>query len=129
MQTVLRLVEHRACWAVDHVVGDLIATVGRQAVQDDRVDVRRGEEVGVDLIGPERRTTVLTVVLLSHRHPGVGDQDVGAGRARVSVGVENIFDQRLKVRDGLGETPLSYQPDYLDPLGRTFRISLRKILY
>ncbi|WP_433952177.1 TonB-dependent receptor [Brevundimonas diminuta] len=49
--------------------------------------------------------------------------------ARVSVGVENIFDQRLKVRDGLGETPLSYQPDYLDPLGRTFRISLRKILY
>jgi outer membrane receptor protein involved in Fe transport len=49
--------------------------------------------------------------------------------ARISVGVENIFDQRLKVRDGLGETPLSYQPDYLDPLGRTFRISLRKILY
>lgn len=49
--------------------------------------------------------------------------------ARVSVGVENIFDQRLKVRDGLGNTPLSYQPDYLDPLGRTFRISLRKILY
>ncbi|HAD84351.1 MAG TPA: hypothetical protein DCG71_05850, partial [Brevundimonas sp.] len=49
--------------------------------------------------------------------------------ARVSVGVENIFDQRLEVRDGLGNTPLSYQPDYLDPLGRTFRISLRKILY
>ncbi|MNI76811.1 hypothetical protein D3C73_1330640 [compost metagenome] len=49
--------------------------------------------------------------------------------ARVSVGVENLFDQRLEVRDGLGNTPLSYQPDYLDPLGRTFRISLRKILY
>ena len=49
--------------------------------------------------------------------------------ARVSVGVENIFDQRLDVRDGLGNTPLSYQPDYLDPMGRTFRISLRKILY
>lgn len=49
--------------------------------------------------------------------------------ARVSVGIENLFDQRLDVRDGLGETPLSYQPDYLDPLGRTFRISLRKILF
>ncbi|MBD7940737.1 TonB-dependent receptor [Brevundimonas guildfordensis] len=48
---------------------------------------------------------------------------------RVSLGVENIFDQRLDVRDGLGNTPLSYQPDYLDPMGRTFRISLRKILY
>lgn len=49
--------------------------------------------------------------------------------ARVSIGVENLFDQRLDVRDGLGETPLSYQPDYLDPLGRTFRVSLRKILF
>ncbi len=49
--------------------------------------------------------------------------------ARVSIGIENLFDQRLNVRDGLGETPLSYQPDYLDPLGRTFRISLRKILF
>lgn len=49
--------------------------------------------------------------------------------ARVSVGVDNIFDQKLDVRNGLGETPLSYQPDYLDPLGRTFRVSLRKILF
>ena len=49
--------------------------------------------------------------------------------ARVSVGVENLFDQKMDVRNGLGETPLSYQPDYLDPLGRTFRISFRKILF
>ncbi|WP_313103898.1 TonB-dependent receptor, partial [Brevundimonas sp.] len=49
--------------------------------------------------------------------------------ARVSVGVDNIFDQKLDVRNGLGETPLSYQPDYLDPLGRTFRVSFRKILF
>jgi len=49
--------------------------------------------------------------------------------ARVSIGIDNIFDQRLDVRNGLGETPNAYQPDYLDPLGRTFRISLRKILF
>ena len=49
--------------------------------------------------------------------------------ARVSLGVDNLFDQRLEVRNGLGETPLAYQPDYIDPLGRTFRISLRKILF
>jgi len=49
--------------------------------------------------------------------------------ARISVGIDNIFDQKLDVRNGLGETPLSYQPDYLDPLGRTFRISFRKILF
>jgi len=33
------------------------------------------------------------------------------------------------VRNGLGETPNAYQPDYLDPLGRTFRVSFRKILF
>ncbi len=49
--------------------------------------------------------------------------------ARVSVGVDNIFDQKLDVRNGLGVTPDAYQPDYLDPLGRTFRVSLRKILF
>jgi len=49
--------------------------------------------------------------------------------ARVSFGVENLFDQKMDVRNGLGETPLSYQPDYLDPLGRTFRVSLRTILF
>lgn len=49
--------------------------------------------------------------------------------ARVSVGVDNLFDQKLDVRNGLGVTPDAYQPDYLDPLGRTFRVSFRKILF
>lgn len=49
--------------------------------------------------------------------------------ARINFGVENLFDSRLEVRDAQGNTPLSYQSDYLDPLGRTFRISLRKILF
>lgn len=48
---------------------------------------------------------------------------------RVSLGVENLFDERMKVTDANGDTPLSYQKDYLDPNGRTFRISLRKILF
>jgi hypothetical protein len=47
--------------------------------------------------------------------------------ARVSLSVGNLFDSRLRVRDETGATPLSYQPDYLDPLGRTVRISLRKL--
>jgi len=49
--------------------------------------------------------------------------------ARVSVGIDNLFDQKLDVRNGLGVTPDAYQPDYLDPLGRTFRVSFRKILF
>ncbi len=49
--------------------------------------------------------------------------------ARVRVGIDNLFDQKLDVRNGLGVTPDAYQPDYLDPLGRTFRVSFRKILF
>ncbi len=47
---------------------------------------------------------------------------------RISLGVTNMFDSRQTVRDGTGATPLSYLPGYLDPLGRTVRISLRKTL-
>jgi hypothetical protein len=49
--------------------------------------------------------------------------------ARVSIGVDNLFDTRLSVRDQNGVTPLSYQPAYLDPLGRVVRISFRKLFF
>ena len=49
--------------------------------------------------------------------------------SRVSIGIDNLFDERLKVTDANGDTPLSYQPDYLDPMGRTFRINFRKIIF
>jgi len=45
---------------------------------------------------------------------------------RVSLGVNNLLNQRLQVRDSNGATPSSYQPDLLDPLGRSVRISIRK---
>ena len=48
---------------------------------------------------------------------------------RVSLAVDNIFDNRLRVRDAAGLTPLGYQGDLLDPLGRSVRISLRKVFF
>ncbi len=47
---------------------------------------------------------------------------------RVTFGVTNIFDTRQQVRDGFGATPLPYQGEFLNPLGRTIALSLRKIL-
>lgn len=41
--------------------------------------------------------------------------------------VNNLFDAKPKVRNALGEVPFSYQPDLLDPLGRTIEISFRKL--
>ena len=46
---------------------------------------------------------------------------------QVQLRVDNIFDSRPKVHDANGAVPLSYQPDLLDPLGRTVMISFRKL--
>src|SRR5205807_1014269 len=42
--------------------------------------------------------------------------------SRLSLSVANIFDQRVSVHDANGVTPFSFQPAYVDPLGRTWRI-------
>lgn len=49
--------------------------------------------------------------------------------ARVSIGIDNIFNQRRKVTDATGDTPLRYQADYLDPLGRSVSITFRKLFF
>jgi outer membrane receptor protein involved in Fe transport len=48
---------------------------------------------------------------------------------RLSLGISNLLNDRQEVRDASGATPLSYQPAYLDPLGRTVSIGLRKLLF
>lgn len=47
--------------------------------------------------------------------------------ARITFGITNLFNSRPRVRDNAGATPLAYQPAYLDPLGRSVNISLRKL--
>ena len=46
---------------------------------------------------------------------------------QVRLEVDNIFDSKQRVRDAAGIVPLGYQPDLLDPLGRTVSISIRKL--
>ncbi|HEX8192575.1 MAG TPA: TonB-dependent receptor [Allosphingosinicella sp.] len=45
---------------------------------------------------------------------------------RLSLSVNNLFDSRQRVTDSSGATPIGYQSDYLDPLGRSVTLSLRK---
>jgi hypothetical protein len=45
---------------------------------------------------------------------------------RISLNINNLFDERVNVRDQFGTTPISYQPFLLDPVGRSVTISLRK---
>ncbi|RXD02393.1 TonB-dependent receptor [Sphingomonas sp. UV9] len=48
---------------------------------------------------------------------------------RVSLSVDNVLNTRQRVTDATGATPNNYQPDYLDPLGRTVRLSIRKLFF
>lgn len=48
---------------------------------------------------------------------------------RISVGVDNLFNTRQRVTDAAGATPVGFQPDYLDPLGRSVRITVRKLFF
>ncbi|SEN43899.1 hypothetical protein SAMN05192583_2781 [Sphingomonas gellani] len=48
---------------------------------------------------------------------------------RLTVSFDNLFNQRQQVRDARGVTPISFQPGYLDPLGRSVRLSIRKLFF
>ncbi|UUL83176.1 TonB-dependent receptor [Sphingomonas qomolangmaensis] len=47
---------------------------------------------------------------------------------RITIGIDNLFNRRPRVRDDAGSTPFNYQPTFLDPLGRSLSFGLRKIL-
>jgi hypothetical protein len=48
---------------------------------------------------------------------------------RLTLNITNLFDQRIRVVDANGQTPISYQPAYLDPTGRAITLSLRKLFF
>ncbi|MCL6741676.1 TonB-dependent receptor [Sphingomonas sp. RB56-2] len=47
--------------------------------------------------------------------------------ASIRFDVDNVLNNRPKVRDDSGTTPSSYQPDLLEPVGRTFGLTFRKL--
>ncbi|GGE20029.1 TonB-dependent receptor [Polymorphobacter glacialis] len=49
--------------------------------------------------------------------------------SRISLGIDNIADARLNVRDREGVVPINYQRDIIDPLGRTVTLSFRKLFF
>ncbi len=48
---------------------------------------------------------------------------------RISLNITNLLDERVTVRGAAGVTPLSYQPGYIDPVGRAISLSVRKLFY
>ncbi len=47
--------------------------------------------------------------------------------SRIALRFNNVFDSIQRVRGSDGSQPLRYQPGYVDPVGRSFEISFRKL--
>ena len=94
--------------------------------QSTRVDGGLG---GSDLAFSDQTTVNLNVFAdLSQRTSWVEKFPILKG-TRLNLGIQNLFDTRTEVTSSTGTVPLNYQPDFLDPTGRVFSISLRKILF
>ncbi|MGU3392054.1 TonB-dependent receptor [Sphingomonas sp. M1A8_2b] len=50
-----------------------------------------------------------------------------ARNTTVQLTIENLLNDRIGVRDRLGRTPNRFQGAYIDPLGRSIRLGLRKL--
>jgi hypothetical protein len=83
---------------------------------------------GLDGRPQELRFGALGTVML--RGFAEADRLFGAGTltrgTRLSLTLGNLFNARQAVRDGPGLTPLAYQAAYLDALGRTIEVEVRR---
>src|SRR5690349_19930489 len=80
MKTILGFVPDTALWAVDDVGGNLLASVRRQAVEKDRLLRRLLHELRVHRVLREGSGALLLLLLLPHRRPDVGVDDIRAIR-------------------------------------------------
>src|SRR5580693_2673814 len=90
VQPVLGLVEHHRLRAVDHLVGDLLAAMGRQAVHEDGVGLGARHQPRIDLIALEQ-VVAPRAVAVAHGDPGVGHDAVGALDGFFRVGADADF--------------------------------------
>ncbi|KAG7666467.1 hypothetical protein KSW81_008416 [Nannochloris sp. 'desiccata'] len=103
-RTVLGLVPDDRLRAVDDVSGDLVAAVGGQAVQEERVGLRVRHHGRVDAVGAEGRDAMRLLVFFAHRDPGIGDDDVGPRDGRDRVGRDRDRAARLgRAALGIGD--------------------------
>ena len=71
---------HTTLWGPSRTDGrDLLAPMGRQAVQDDSLGRGASQQLVVDGVARERLAPQLGLVLLAHRRPHVGVEGIGTG--------------------------------------------------
>ncbi len=63
------------------------------------------------------------------QRPGVARRIPFLRGARLSLSIDNLTNRKIDVRDRNGATPIGFQQDLLDPLGRTVTLSFRKLFF
>jgi outer membrane receptor protein involved in Fe transport len=58
---------------------------------------------------------------------GIGKTLPWLAGTRVTLAIDNAFNERPRVRDSLGMTPQAFQSAQIDPIGRTVQISVRRL--
>lgn len=96
--------------------GSVARSEGLNGAPGTRLDFSSKTDVGLRLFGT-----------MSAFGGSLRDADWAKG-LRVSLDVENLLDTRVTVRDQDGAVPLGYTRDEIDPLGRTLKLSVRKML-
>ena len=76
--------------------------------------------LGLSSAADHRRLRIAIETCLNNFEPRLSD-------VRVTLNVQNLLDQKQRVREEDGTTPLRYQPYLLDSLGRVVSLSLRKM--
>ncbi|HEV7352373.1 MAG TPA: TonB-dependent receptor [Brevundimonas sp.] len=93
----------------------------------DRTEVDGG--TGPDLIFEDRATVNLNAFINLDQRTRLVERFGWLRGGRIQLRVQNLFDSEQKVATALGDTPLNYQPDFLDPEGRSVSLTFRKILF
>lgn len=76
----------------------------------------------------DQTTVNLSAFYEAPRDVKLGVMSKWVAGTRITLAADNLFYSRPVVKDARGATPQAYQPDYLDPLGRTVKLTLRKSL-
>ena len=94
---------------------------------------RQGTEVnggtGPDLIFDDRTTVNVNAFMDLGAREGLVARWPWLEGSRLNLRVSNLFDSDTEVIASDGTTPVNYQPDFLDPEGRTVSLTFRKILF
>jgi hypothetical protein len=90
---------------------------------ESRLELRQGPSIGLLRFAPLFTTNFTAFVEGVRLFPG---NHLFKG-SRFTFSVVNIANDRQRVTDTFGNTPLNYQPGYRDAIGRTAEIGLKKV--